>query len=173
MLMVIVLARYRGAGPATIGGVSSVFAAGGLIGALLAPRLIARYSGRRLVLVASWLLAPCPVGMALAPTPWLIGAAGALSVCAIAPVNVILLTRVAELTPHHMQGQTGNAMLLLGSCLKWPAPAVFGALADRFGPVTAVLIGAGLYTTTAVWLQGRTVLRQLDAPVPRPIEGTA
>jgi MFS family permease len=169
MLMVVVLARYRGAGPATIGAVSATFALGGLAGALLAPRLIARFSSRRLVLIASWLLAPCPVGMALAPSPWLIGVTGALSVCAIAPVNVILLTRVAELTPHRTQGQTGNAMLLIGSSLKWPAPAVFGALADRFGPVTAVLIGAGLYTATAVWLQGRSALQQLDAPVPEPV----
>ena len=176
LLLTIVLARYRGAGPATIGAVTATYALGGLAGSLIAPRLIARFSSRRLVLVASWLLAPCPVGMALAPSPWLIGAAGALSVCAIAPVNIILLTRVAELTPHRMQGQTGNAMLLIGSSLKWPAPAVFGALADRFGPATAVLIGAGLYAATAVWLQGRSVLRQLDAPVseiPEPVGGRA
>ena len=174
LLLTIVLARYRGAGPATIGAVTATYALGGLVGALLAPRLIARFSSRRLVLVASWLLAPCPVVMALAPSPWLIAAGGALSVCAIAPVNIILLTRVAELTPHRMQGQTGNAMLLIGSSLKWPAPAVFGLLADRYGPVTAVLAGGGVYAATAVWLQGRTVLRQLDAPVaevPEPVGG--
>jgi MFS family permease len=168
MLLVIVLARYRGAGPSTIGGITAIFSAGGLLGALLAPRVIERYSGRSLVLLASWLLVPCPVAMVLAPSPWLIGVAGAVSVCAITPVNVVLLTRAYELIPHQMQGQAGNALLLLGSCLKWLAPAVFGVLADSFGPVTPIVVGSVLYGLTAVWLQGRGVLRQLDAPVARP-----
>ena len=168
MLSVIVLARSRGAGPSTIGTISAVFSVGGLLGALLAPALIRRYSRRMLVLLASWLLVPCPVAMFLAPSPVLIGVAGAVSVCAVSPVNVILLTRAYELTPHRMQGQSGNAMLLLGFCLKWAAPTVFGVLADTFGPGPTVLVGAGLYGATATWLQGRRALRQLEAPVPHP-----
>ncbi|MFE9427380.1 MFS transporter [Kitasatospora sp. NPDC006697] len=168
MLAVIVLARHRGAGPATIGAITATFAIGGLAGALLAPRLIERHSNRLLVLVASWLLVPCAAVMVLVPAPWLIGVAGAVSVGAIAPVNVVLLSRAYALAPHHLQGQAGNAMLLLGSSVKWSAPAVFGVLADSLGPVAAVLIGAGLYAATAVWLQGRGELRELDAPVPEP-----
>jgi MFS family permease len=170
MLSVIVLARSRGAGASAIGTISAVFSVGGLLGALLAPVLIRRVSGRTLVLLASWLLVPCPVAMFLAPTPVLIGVGGALSVCAIAPVNVILLSRAAELTPHHMQGRSGNAMLLLGFCLKWSAPMAFGLLADGLGPGTTVLVGACLYGATAMWLQGRRVLRQLEAPVPHPAD---
>lgn len=168
MLLVIVLARHRGADPSTVGGITAIFSVGGLIGALSAPRLIARYSGRTMVLLASWLLVPCPLAMVLAPTPWLIGVAGAVSICAITPVNVILLTRAYELIPHEMQGQAGNAMLLLGSSLRWLAPTVFGLLADSLGPVTPIVVGSVLYGATAVWLQGRGVLRQLDAPVARP-----
>lgn len=169
MLLVVVLARHRGAGPSAIGTITATFSVGGLLGALTAPRIIERWSGRRLVLFASWLMVPCPVAMVLAPTPLLIGVAGAVSVCAIVPVNVVLLTRAYELTPHHLQGQAGNAMLLLGSGLKWTAPAVFGLLADRLGPVTPLVIGSALYGITAVWLQGRTALRRLDAPaVPQP-----
>ncbi|MDI5966986.1 MFS transporter [Streptomyces sp. SL13] len=168
MLSVIVLARSRGAGPSTIGTISAIFSVGGLLGALLAPTLIQRFSRRTLVLLASWLLVPCPVAMFFAPSPVLIGVAGAVSVCAVSPVNVILLSRAYELTPHHMQGQSGNAMLLLGFCLKWSAPTVFGVLADTAGPGTAVLVGAGLYGVTAMWLQGRRVLRQLEAPVSHP-----
>lgn len=168
MLLVIVLARYRGAGPSTIGGITATFSAGGLIGALTAPRLIERFSGRHLVLFASWLLVPCPAAMVLAPAPWLIGVAGAVSVCAITPVNVVLLTRAYELIPHQMQGQAGNAMLLLGSSLKWTAPTVFGLLADGLGPKTPLVIGSVLYGLTAVWLQGRSVLRHLDAPAVQP-----
>jgi MFS family permease len=167
MLLVFVLARHRGADPSTIGAITATFSAGGLIGALLAPRLITRYSGRTMVLLASWLLVPCPLAMALVPSPLLIGVAGAVSVCAITPVNVVLLTRAYELAPHQMQGQAGNAMLLLGLSLKWLAPTVFGVLADTLGPVKAVMVGSGLYAATAVWLQGRAALRQLDRPVPQ------
>ncbi|QMU78109.1 MFS transporter [Streptacidiphilus sp. PB12-B1b] len=169
MLLVIVLARYRGAGPSTVGGIIAVFSVGGLLGALLAPRLIKRYSGRALVLLASWLLVPCPLAMAVAPSPWLIGVAGAVSVCAITPVNVILLTRAYELMPHHMQGQAGNAMLLFGSSLKWLAPTLAGVMADGLGPVIPIVVCAVLYGLAAVWLQGRGVLRQLNAPVAEPV----
>lgn len=164
MLLVIVLARSRGAEPSQIGVISATFSAGGLLGALGAPRLIGRHSGRTLVLTASWLLVPCPVAMVLAPSPLLIGVAGAVSVCAIAPVNVILLTRAYELIPHEMQGRAGNAMLLCANSLKWLTPVVFGAMADSWGPVLPIMAGAGLYGITAVWLQGKGVLRQLDAP---------
>ena len=164
MLLVIVLARSRGAEPSQIGVITATFSAGGLLGALSAPRLIGRYSGRTMVLFASWLLVPCPVAMVLAPSPLLIGVAGAVSVCAIAPVNVILLTRAYELIPHEMQGRAGNAMLLCANGLRWLAPVVFGAMADSWGPVLPILTGAGLYGITAVWLQGKGVLRQLDAP---------
>ncbi|QMU71461.1 MFS transporter [Streptacidiphilus sp. P02-A3a] len=164
MLLVIVLARSRGAEPSQIGVITATFSAGGLLGALSAPRLIGRYSGRTLVLIASWLLVPCPVAMVLAPSPLLIGVAGAVSVCAIAPVNVILLTRAYELIPHEMQGRAGNAMLLCANSLKWLTPVVFGAMADRWGPVPPIMVGAALYGITAVWLQGKGVLRQLDAP---------
>ena len=164
MLLVIVLARSRGAEPSQIGVITATFSAGGLLGALSAPRLIGRYSGRTMVLTASWLLVPCPVAMVLAPSTLLIGVAGAVSVCAIAPVNVILLTRAYELIPHEMQGRGGNAMLLCANSLKWLTPVVFGTMADSWGPVLPILTGAGLYGITAVWLQGRGVLRQLDAP---------
>jgi MFS family permease len=173
MLIFIVLARYRGAGPSAIGGISAAFAVGGVAGALLTPRLTKRYSGRGLVLVASWIFAGSAVGMALVPVAWPIAIFGALCLCSLTPTNVILLTRAYELTPHEMQGRTGNAMLLVGQSLSWPAPAVFGFLADRFGAVDAALVGAGLYALTAAWLHTRAELKQLDVPVAQLSESAA
>ena len=62
LLMVIVLARSRGATPLVIGGMFSVNAACGLAGALTAPRLINLVGGRRMALTTSWLLPACAVG---------------------------------------------------------------------------------------------------------------
>jgi len=166
MLTFIVLARSRGASPAQIGAISAAFAAGGIAGALGSPRLIKRYSGRALILVASWVFAGCAAGMALVPTAWPIGVFGALCLFSLIPTNVILLTRAYQMTAHDLQGQVVNAMALVGSGLTWLAPTVFGALADRFSPADAAMVGAGLYAATAVWMHSRLVLRQLDVPLP-------
>lgn len=168
VLMIIIMAGYRGAGPAEVGLVAATGSLGGLAGALLSGRLIKLLPGRRMVLTASWVMILCPVGVALAPVPSLIGVTGAVALFVTMPVNIILLTRSAELTAHDMQAQTGNAMMLVGSCLKWLALPVFGLLSDRFGPVAATLVGAGLYVCIALWLTGRAALRQLDQPALLP-----
>lgn len=168
VLMLIVLARYRGGGPTVIGLVAATGPVGGFIGAFLGPRLIKLLPGRRMVITASWVMTLCPIGMALAPTPFLIGVTAALAMFATMPVNVILLTRATELTTHDMQAQTGNAMILVGSSLKWLAPLAFGLMSDRFGPVAATLIGGSLYVCTALWLQFQPALDQLNHPAVEP-----
>ncbi len=166
VLMIVVLVRYRGGSPEVVGLVSATGPVGGLLGALLGPRLIRAVPGRRLVVVSSWLMVLCPVGMALAPSVGLIGVTAALSMFVTMPVNVVLLTRATELTSHDMQAQTGNAMLLLGSSIRWLAPFTFGLLADLWGPVTTTLVAAALYVVTAAWLQRQPALHQLDGPAP-------
>lgn len=166
LLMIIVLVRYRGGGPEAVGLVSATGPVGGLIGALVAPRIVARVPGRTVVVLASWVMVLCPVGIALAPTPALIGVSGALAMFVTMPVNIVLQTRAAELTPHEMQAQTSNAMSLVGTSLKWLGPLAFGLAADRFGAVGTTLASAVVYVATAVWLQYQPVLYQLNEPAP-------
>jgi MFS family permease len=162
LLMVIVLARSKGATPVVIGGMMSVNAACGLAGALAAPRLNKLIGGRRMALTTSWLLPACAVGIAYAPSVWLIALLGALTTFTIMPVNVAFQARAARITPDHLQAQAGNAQQLFAISLSWMAPPVFGLLTDSIGARSAMLIAAGMYFCTAVWLQRSTELHGLD-----------
>lgn len=165
LLMVIVLARHRGATPAEIGLLLSINAGCGLAGSILAPRLIRLLPGRTLVLLTSWLLPSCAVVIANAPWVWLIGVMGAVTTFTIMPVNVIMTARSAHITPDNMQAQASNAAQLLKWSLMWAGPPVFGALADALGTPAAVLLAAASYAAMALWLQVNTGLRALDDPL--------
>jgi MFS family permease len=153
LLMVIVLARHRGATPAEIGLLLAINAGCGLAGSILAPRLIGLLPGRTMALITSWLLPTCAVVIANAPWVWLIGVMGALTTFTIMPVNVIMIAKSAQITPDDMQAQAGNASTLLKWSLMWAGPPVFGVLADGLGTPSAVLIAAAIYAAAALWLQ--------------------
>jgi MFS family permease len=161
-LMVIVLARQHGATPALIGLLLSVNAGAGMLGSLLAPRLTALAGGRRLALVASWLLPAGALALALAPSLWLIAVRGAVTSLLIAPVNVVFFAHQARVTPDHLQAQAGNAMQLCTSSFGWLAPPVFGLLADSFGVRAAIGVGAGLFALIAIGVQFARHLDRLD-----------
>lgn len=161
-LMIIVLARQHGATPALIGLLLSVNAGAGMLGSLLAPRLTALAGGRRLALVASWLLPAGALALALAPSLWLIAVRGAVTSLLIAPVNVIFFAHQARVTPDHLQAQAGNAMQLCTSSFVWLAPPVFGLLADSLGVRAAIGVGAGLFALIAILVQFALHLDRLD-----------
>lgn len=162
LLMVIVLARNHGATPTEIGGLLSVNAACGLAGSLAAPRLTKLVGGRNLALLTSWLLPACAAGIAFAPSIWVIGVIGGVTTLTIMPVNILLVSQATRIIPDDMQAQAGNAMQLCWSSISWAAPPVFGTLADALGTRTAILIAAGVYAITAVWLQSNRELHQLS-----------
>ena len=76
-----------------------------------------------------------------------------------------MTARAAHITPDDMQAQASNASLLLKWSLMWAGPPAFGTLADQLGTPSAVLIAAGLYAATAVWLQFRRGLRGINDPL--------
>ncbi|MCX4744836.1 MFS transporter [Kitasatospora sp. NBC_01287] len=163
LLMVIVLARSRGANAPEVGALVSASAICGLAGSLLGPRLVKLFGGRLWVLVTSWLLPTCAVGIALSPWVWLMAVLGALTTFTVMPAVIVFQVQATRITPDNLQAQTGNAIQLFGSSLSWLAPSAFGLLADSAGARTGVLVAAALYGATALWLQGNRALRGFDA----------
>ncbi|HEV2343143.1 MAG TPA: MFS transporter [Actinocrinis sp.] len=162
MLMVIVIAKAHGASPFVIGVMVAVNAACGLAGSLLGVRLARRFGVRLSVLTTSWLLPACAVGIAYAPWVWLITVLGALTTFTIMPVNVFFIVRATRVTPDAMQAQAANARQLIVSSLAWLAPPLSGTLTDSVGVRDAILTAAALYLLVAIWLQGKTEMRELD-----------
>ena len=171
LLMVIVLARSRGATSLEIGALLSINAACGLAGAFGAPRMIKLAGGRNLALTTSWLLPSCAVGIAFVPSIWLIGALGGLTTFTVMPVSILLLSRATQITPDELQAQTGNALRLFATSLSWVGPPGFGVLSDMIGTRRAILTAAGLYAITAAWLQANRSLRDVDEQAVSPQTG--
>jgi MFS family permease len=160
-LTIIVLARNRGATPVDIGTLFTISAGCGLAGALVAVRLSKLAAGRSLTLIAAWLFPACAVGMFFAPSVWVIAVLAGVTGFAIMPVNVIMIARATRITPDHLQAQTGNALQLCYQSLSSFTPAIFGALTDKIGAYSVIIMAAAIYGAMAVWLQFNRALRNL------------
>jgi nitrate/nitrite transporter NarK len=86
---------------------------------------------------------------------------GGITGFALMPVNVLLSARSALITPDHLQAQVGNAMLLCYSSLSSFSPAVFGALTDKIGAYSVIIMAAVIYAVIALWLTFNRQLHQL------------
>ncbi len=123
-----VVLRQAGVDAGLIGAANAVFAIGGLLGALLAPRLMARVSITpliRLVIVAS--TASLAVEAAFAGS--LIMAIPLVVAALFAPAfNAALFTRIGIEVPARMQGRVLSVVILLATASAALAPAVTGLL---------------------------------------------
>ncbi len=161
-LCVVALARSLGADPALVGLVTSVNSVSGLVGSLLAAKLIKRIGARNLTWFASWLLALGAVGLSRVPSPWLIGGIGIVIAFFVAPVNVAFGAYSAAITPDELQAQAGNAMKLWVSGFAWLSPPAFGTAIGILGVRPALLIAAAFYAVAAVTVQFARNLGELD-----------
>jgi MFS family permease len=169
VLLVIALLKDRGAGPSAIGAITSAAAVGGLLGAVCAPLLARRISGRALVLSASWAVVLASVGVAFAPKPWQIGVIGAALVFLIVPLTVVLETYELRVVPEALLGRVLSARQFAVSSLLWTSTPVAGVLADAFGAGSAVLVLAGCFGVTALWTTASRAVRLVDVdPDPGP-----
>jgi|HubBroStandDraft_1064217.scaffolds.fasta_scaffold09637_2 MFS family permease len=154
-LTAIVLAKHLGASAPEIGLLFSISALIGLAGAIFARRMIAFLGERRLVQLVSFAFPLCSLGMAFTPTIWLIGVTGGLTGLFIMPINVVLMSRAAQMTPDYLQAQMNNAMQLCWTSLMAISPALFGLITDRVGPRAMISIAAVIYALIAVWMLSR------------------
>jgi len=145
LLFVVVLRMARaGSHPSEIGLASAAAGVGGILGALLAPWLVARVATGRLTVLVAW-----SVVVPVAPLVW-----WAHPVVAGAALFVVLLLNPAgnagiaayriAVTPAHLQGRVSSASSFLSSSVMPLAPVLGGVLLEAVGgrAATAVLLAA-------------------------------
>ena len=171
----IVLAEQTGAIATEVGLMFTISASIGLVGAVLARRMIALIGERRLVQVICWVFPACAAVMAFAPWFWLIGIMAGLTGFFLMPINVVLLAKASVRTPDNLQAQTGNAMQLCWTSLSALTPAIFGLITDRIGPREMIGISVAVYVVIAIWMLTRRSMNLLDrkAAAPAQAESTA
>ncbi|MFD6091910.1 MFS transporter [Oerskovia sp. NPDC060338] len=137
-----------GVSPVLIGVVDLAVGAGVLVGAVLAPQLVARVRAGALTVAALALLAVGAVVMAAAQTYAVYVAALPVAVLLVPAVNAGLAGYAAAITPHELQGRLASIMGLTGLVAGPLIPLVGAGLLERFGIGTALVVLAGLLAGT-------------------------
>ncbi|MES9524035.1 MFS transporter [Streptomyces capoamus] len=164
--------RRAGVSPAVVGLAGTIFALGGLLGALAAPALQRRLRLPVLITLLCWATAVLMTAGALLAGTVAAAVPLAAAVFLGPTANAALFAHQAAVTPDHLQGRVVGGVLLAAGSAAALAPALAGALLARWSPVPATLVFPALVTVaalTATWSRGiRTMSAQDPAPGPRP-----
>ncbi|MFD0200891.1 MULTISPECIES: MFS transporter [Saccharothrix] len=161
-LVAIVVARDSDASPAVIGVLFSALGIGGVIGALLAPRLKRALGLGGLLLSVLWLQGALWVLLAFSTSLVMIGVVLGLFTVSMPCFGIAALTFQLEVTPDALRGRVGTAF----SLLIWTATPVGGAavglLLDAVSPRTTSLVFAAWVLLLCVAATWSGALRGLD-----------
>ncbi|HEX6541923.1 MAG TPA: MFS transporter [Ktedonobacterales bacterium] len=150
-LGVMVLATERQATPFVIGLIFAAGGVGGLLGALLAPRLQRRYRFGQLIPLLQWGYPLANVLFVLAPNPLLMALVEAGSMAVDQMYDVIWPSYRMALIPDALQGRVTSANRMIFSSMLPVGAALSGLLIQRLGASTELLVmGAGLGALSVV-----------------------
>ncbi|MBB4676045.1 MFS family permease [Crossiella cryophila] len=158
---------FQAGKPEQTGFVLAVFAVGGIIGAI-GYGVIARFAGRRIVLLVALLLTSLAfLGFALSTNfGWLLALALVTGVVS-GPINPVTAVVMQERTPEVMRGRVIGTITSLSLAASPLGAVVAGPIVEYSGPATAFLIigiGCLLATVYAALTPGLRKIEPSDAP---------
>lgn len=176
-LLVIVLARHHGATSFQTGVAVALGAGGGILGAVIASRVIATCGRLGTVLLALWSQALLILALAIAPNYVWLGVV-LVAVELLNPAsNVVLIGKLLPSIDDHVRGRVLTAISILTGGLGSLGPLLVGTLYQHIG--TAVVIPlAALATLTALPFTVHPAIRRFASeaaslPEPPPLSGEA
>ncbi len=153
-----------GTAPLLIGLVDLAVGVGVLVGAVLAPRLVARVRAGALVVAALGVLAAGSVVMAVLGSYAAYLAVLPFALLLVPAVNAGLSGYAAAVTPPQLQGRLASVLGLTGLAAGPLVPLVGSGLLDRFGLGTALAVLAGLLVVTVAVLSSVRPLWRVGTP---------
>lgn len=142
-LLVVVLAKQHGASAPLVGVMLGIAAAGGLLGALLAPMLQRALSPRLVLIGESWMLALAIPWLLLAHNAILLGVIVAAAELITPVTNSIVVSYRVALTPDRLQGRVQAASTLVSFSFGWLGPLLVGFLLQGSGATATILALTG------------------------------
>jgi MFS family permease len=165
-LVILVLARERGASSAQLGAMFAITSAGGVLGALATPWLLRHASPRALMLAFAWIGAAATLALRGVESPYAMGVLGAAAFFLSPSLSGFLFAAIAERCPDRLLGRANSAAIQLASLASPVAPLIAGALLGLVGAPTTVVIYAGWMLVLAA---AATLARGVGAePAPAP-----
>ena len=138
-LGVIVLATARGATPLVIGLIFAAGGVGGLVGALIAPRIQRSYRFGQIIPVLQWGYPLANILFVLAPNPILMALVEAGSMAVDQIYDIVWPSYRMALIPDELQGRVNSVFRLIAFAGQPIGLAVTGFLLEAFNPLVTVL----------------------------------
>lgn len=155
--------RKHGTAPAIIGLAQAGIAVGGLLGAVIAPKLQGRLPLWRLALALTMgATALFAVAALLVPSP-LVALPVAVTLLLAPTVNAALFAAMLRISPEDMRGRVNSAVILVATALAALAPLTSGLLVEHFSgrwTLTAFAAAIGVSAVMCLALPG---LRKAEA----------
>lgn len=149
-IVTVVLAAELGATPAQTGFAFTLSGAGGLLGAVVAPRVVERVRPRALLVAYAGLAATATAGLLAASSVWVVGLLGAVAFFPVPAVNAAVTGRVVAESPDALQGRTVAAATQLTTLVQPLGPVLVGLALDAAGTGPVVVTCAGVFVVLAV-----------------------
>jgi MFS family permease len=164
LFTVIVALQRNGTTPAVIGLTETIVAAGGLLGAVLAPALQSRFSLPALTRGICW--AAAGLLAAAAPLVATVGAAVPLGLTVLLgpACNAALFGYQAAITPDRLQGRVISIVMVVATSMAAVAPVAAGLILTRWPASVAVLTFAAVVVGSALTATVSRGLRPVAAP---------
>lgn len=150
--------------PAEIGLVSTAAGIGGIVGAILAPAIIARTPTGWLTIGVAWSFVPVVVPIAFWNNPAVVAAALTFGLLLNPAGNAGISAYSIALTPDHLQGRVSSASRFMSMSVMPLAPVIGGLLLSGVGGRDAILALAAASALVALLPTLARSIRQ----VPRP-----
>jgi hypothetical protein len=167
LFMVAVLRMVTdGVAPLSIGLVEATAAICGLLGALIAPPLIARVPAGRLAIATAWSAVPLVVPMAIWANPVVVAAALGTVLLFNTASNAGMQVYRAAVTPTDLVGRVQAAMTFTSTLALPLAPVLAGVLLTVFGGSDAVLLAGALSAVAALTPTVSRAVRTIPRPAP-------
>ena len=147
---IIVTLQRDGVPPGIIGGVETVVAVGGLLGALAAPALRRRFRLPTLIRGICWTAALLVSGSALLIHSVAAAIPVALVVFLGPASNAALFGHQAAITPDRLQGRAVSVIIVVATSVAATAPLLAGALITVWSPSVSVLVFAATVAGAAI-----------------------
>jgi MFS family permease len=169
-LLVVLIAKSHHASSALIGVMLGIAAVGGLLGALLAPRLQRLCSPRFVLAGEIWVTALLLPLLLLAHNALVLGVIYAAATMVVPVSNTVVVGYRTALAPDHLQGRVAAAFVLVSLSVGWLGPLIVGLLFQSAGQTATVLILAGWTMVLAAAATASPALRRAPtletAPTP-------
>ncbi|GAA2396562.1 MFS transporter [Dactylosporangium salmoneum] len=157
LLVLVVLAQRRHAGPGGVGLMFGIYSGGGLAGALAAARLHRHLAARTVIAGVNWVWAALLPLFAVAAGPVQLGLVGAACAFAGPLWNVVVVSEATLLVPNELLGRVTSAAMTMSWGVMPVASLLGGYLTSSLGPVGALWpLEAVLLAAAVVSLRVRT-----------------